>query len=236
MFFPYRDNNPTGSFPLITVSLIAINVLVYLFQLAQGEQLIGFVYAWGAIPGRITGLIDSPIPGTPPAPLTMISSMFMHSGPLHLAGNMWYLWLFGDNVEEAMGSRRFILFYLLGGLIATGTHVLTQPGSAIPLVGASGAISAVMGAYIYLYPKATIRCLLFVLILITTVNVPAVLFIGGWFLLQVFYSGGGGQVAWYAHIGGFAAGLALQFVLVRRKGNSLIGKMRKGLRPKRPRR
>ena len=129
---------------------------------------------------------------------------------------MWFLWLFGDNVEDAMGKFRFLVFYLLGGLIAGLLHVYSEPMSKIPMVGASGAISAVLGAYVILYPRARVRTLFWFFILIRIIDIPAFLYLGVWFLIQVLSAGGGGGIAWYAHIGGFLAGLTLQMVFVRR--------------------
>jgi membrane associated rhomboid family serine protease len=150
-----------------------------------------------------------------PWPFTIFTSMFMHGGWLHIVGNMWFLWIFGDNVEDAMGPVKFLIFYLVCGVAAAMAQVLSSPGSAIPMVGASGAIAGVLGAYILLYPHARVRCLWVLFILVTFVYVPAWLILGLWFVSQFFIPGQG--VAWMAHVGGFVAGFALVRLFVARR-------------------
>ena len=212
---PLRDDNPTERPPIVTTTIIAICVLVFAYQLTlpdkPGEA---FVFEYGAIPSVIFGHAALPNDvAAIPAMLTLITSMFLHGGWMHLLGNMLYLWIFGNNIEDAMGHLKFAIFYILCGMLAALSHAFTAPSSQIPMVGASGAISAILGAYLLLYPKAR------VLVLIPppffgTTAVPAIVVLGVWFLGQL-YSGGlslgsqGGGIAFFAHIGGFVAGMAL---------------------------
>lgn len=212
---PLHDDNPTHLFPFFTIIFIAICVLVFLFEMGMpAEARQAFVYAFAAIPAVVTQQVSLPPElGVIPAELTVISSMFMHGGFMHLAGNMLYLWIFGNNVEDAMGHMRFIIFYLLCGVIATLAHVAQTPDSQIPLVGASGAISGVLGAYLLLYPHARVLVLIPLGFFSQLVRLPAVWVLGFWFVLQLFNSAmsspEGGGVAWFAHIGGFIAGMIL---------------------------
>jgi membrane associated rhomboid family serine protease len=224
MLFPLSDVNPTRSRPWVTYGLVGANVLAYLMQMGYGLE--ASVWAWGLIPLRLLAGGDTPVPvpgygpvliGSVPI-LTLLTSMFMHGGLLHLGGNMLYLWIFGNNVEDRLGHLRFLLFYLAGGVLATLSHVAVSRGSALPLVGASGAVAAVLGAYWRLYPRARVRCLLFLVFIVQFVELPAALVLGLWILLQVIngvlgLGVGGGGVAWFAHIGGFLAGLLLLFAL-----------------------
>jgi membrane associated rhomboid family serine protease len=227
---PLKDDIPTRRFPIVTVALIAINVIVYflfehgLWDLGQtgNERVIDY----GAIPVEITH------PGTecvsdqtftqiqcgdfgvdqPPFWITIFSSMFLHGSLLHLGGNMLFLWIFGNNIEDSMNRAVFVAFYLLGGLAALGLQVLTDANSAVPTVGASGAIAGVLGAYARLYPRARVVTLVFIVIIFTIITLPAVLVLGVWFLLQLLPAfsdptGTGGGVAYFAHIGGFLFGL-----------------------------
>ena len=227
MLFPLRDENPLVRPPVATFILIGINVLswVFLQGLGSAEALGSSVCNFGLIPGDILGNIPVGT-GFPEnnagycqvdgngSYLTVLSSMFMHGGWMHLIGNMWFLWIFGDNVEDAMGPVRFVIFYLLCGLGAAAAQTATDPASVIPMVGASGAIGGVMGAYALLFPRARILCIF----IFTTVSVPAFLMLGYWVLIQFLGSmqdTGGGGVAFWAHIGGFAAGAALVWVFRR---------------------
>ena len=223
--FPLYDDNPTEIFPLVT--LLIMGVCVGMWVLVQGggfsePALTGSVCALGTIPAEITGQLPSggPTPGGMPCPLggltwpTMITSMFLHGSWMHLVGNLWFLWIFGNNVEDSMGHGRFLVFYLLTGLLASGGHIASDPSSAIPMVGASGAISAIMGAYLVLYPKARVHTLFIIIIILRVFPLPAWFFLLYWFSLQIAYSslemsGGGGGVAFWAHIGGFVGGVAL---------------------------
>ncbi|HUG42056.1 MAG TPA: rhomboid family intramembrane serine protease [Longimicrobiales bacterium] len=225
--FPLRDENPTELFPVFTLLLIAVNVAVWVFIQGAGltaEALQQSVCTYGAIPAEITGRAADPLPfavrgGGPPCPsggLTweaLFTSMFLHGGWLHLIGNMWFLWIFGNNIEDSMGRLRFLLFYLLTGLAAAGAHVFSAPGSAIPTVGASGAISGVMGAYLVLYPRVRVYTLFFFFIFIRIIPLPAWVMLAYWFVLQLamgaYTPADGGGVAFWAHVGGFVAGVAL---------------------------
>jgi len=206
MLFPLRDENPLVRPPVATVILIGINV-----GLIPGD-ILGNIPVGTGFPENSAGYCQVDGNGSY---LTVLSSMFMHGGWMHLIGNMWFLWIFGDNVEDAMGPVRFVIFYLLCGLGAAAAQTATDPASVIPMVGASGAIGGVMGAYALLFPRARILCIFF----ITTVSVPAFLMLGYWVLLQFLGSlqdTGGGGVAFWAHIGGFAAGALLVWVFKRR--------------------
>src|SRR5689334_5401060 len=213
---PLRDDNPRTRTPVVTIALIVINVVVWLAQWTNGVAATTFGY--GAIPafllhGTRDGIIHVPgqvlqLHQEVPFPWTILTAMFMHGSWLHIIGNMWFLWIFGDNVEEAMGPVKYVLFYLLGGLAAAGAQIAATPSSTFPMIGASGAIAAVLGAYLILYPHARVKCLWILIIFITTIWLPAWLLLGLWFVSQFFVPTGSG-VAWMAHVGGFVAGLLL---------------------------
>ncbi|MEX2284316.1 MAG: rhomboid family intramembrane serine protease [Gemmatimonadota bacterium] len=222
--FPLRDDNPTLLTPVITIALIIVNVVVWLYLQGAGmsqEVLASSVCQFGSIPAELTGQMGG-FEGVqlaedlPPCEFgglrwsSLLTSMFMHGGWLHLIGNMWFLWLFGNNVEDSMGHLRFVFFYLLTGLAGALAHVYTAPDSLIPTVGASGAISGVMGAYLLLYPRIKIETLFVIIVFIKIIPVPAWFVLGEWFALQLLSSRApsiGGGVAFWAHIGGFVAGL-----------------------------
>ena len=210
---PLRDTIPTRTFPWMTIALIGANVLVFLHQLGLGfEHEAAFVAVFGAVPAQFTGAAAHAAPVLPPG-LTIATSMFLHGGVLHLLGNMVFLWIFGNNVEDATGHVRFLVFYLVCGAAAAAAHIVTHPASNVPMVGASGAISGVLGAYFLLYPHARIVTLLWFGFFAQTARIPAFVFLGFWFLAQFFSwsvaGGDGGGVAFTAHIGGFVAGLLL---------------------------
>jgi membrane associated rhomboid family serine protease len=225
--FPLRDDNPTEILPFFTVAIIAACVAVWVLVQGGGMSegpLVSSVCTFGAIPAEITGLTGGRTgvrlaPGThcPFGGLTWeaaVTSMFLHGSWMHLIGNMWFLWIFGNNIEDSMGHLRFLLFYLLTGMIALGAHVVSQPDSPVPTVGASGAISAIMGAYLILYPRARIDTLFWIIIIIKVIPLPAWLMLGYWFLIQLASStaqgpAASGGVAFWAHIGGFIAGLVM---------------------------
>ncbi|MHB1329516.1 MAG: rhomboid family intramembrane serine protease [Gemmatimonadales bacterium] len=226
--FPYKDENPTLRTPIITFVLIGLNLVSWFLLQGLGSEpaLSGSVCELGLIPGEVLGRIPPGVPiGTGQWScetdgvgwITVLSSMFLHGGWFHLLGNVWFLWVFGNNVEDSMGRARFLVFYLATGVAAAAAQIAVNPSSAIPMVGASGAISGVMGAYIVLYPRVRVHMLIFLGIFITRVAVPAVFMLGYWFLLQLV--GGipalqreGGGVAFWAHAGGFAAGMLLVFL------------------------
>ncbi|MBI2368738.1 MAG: rhomboid family intramembrane serine protease [Deltaproteobacteria bacterium] len=221
---PLHDDNPTEIRPVVTVSFIAACVLIFLYQLSLDERAgLLFVYRLGAIPAVIFGKAALPpeLAAISPA-FSLITSMFLHGGFMHLIGNMVYLWIFGNNVEDAMGHGRFIVFYGTCGVLAALTHALTAPDSRVPMIGASGAISGVLGAYLLLYPHARVLVLIPLGIFTRLVYLPAGLVLGLWFALQLLsgtasISQGGGGVAWFAHVGGFVAGMALIGVFKRRR-------------------
>ena len=212
---PLRDHNPSRHTPWVTYLILGANVAMFAYQM-QVRALAGDG-AYAALVGRL-GVVPAYLT-TPalwermavPAPLTLLTSMFLHGDPLHLIGNMLYLWVFADNVEDAMGPLRFAVFYLLCGLAAAGTQIAMMPDSTVPMIGASGAIAGVLGAYLVLYPSAQVLTLVFLLFFVRLIYLPAVLLLGFWFLLQLLSAGGGAGagVAWFAHIGGFLAGFLL---------------------------
>ncbi len=221
---PLKDDIPTRSFPLVTIGLIVANALVFLYQvllsLPGGREAFpaaqAFVLEFGLIPCRLSGSCGLPVELGAPAPfLTVFTSMFLHGGLFHVGGNMLYLWIFGNNVEDSMGRGRFVVFYLLSGLVAAVAQVLANPGSRVPMIGASGAVSGVLGAYILLYPHARVLTLVFFGIFWSFVRIPAVIVLGFWIVVQflnglvTFTVSQEGGVAWFAHIGGFLTGLVL---------------------------
>lgn len=205
MFIPLKDENPTRHFPVVTIFFILLNVLVFFYQVLspQGGQY--YVYKMGAIPYEITHFKS--VPGIPRLfpPFTLLTSMFLHGSLLHLLGNMLYLWIFGNNIEDFLGSFRFVFFYIISGIGASLTHIVFNPSSQVPMIGASGAIAGILGAYLILYPGAKILTLIFIWIL----PVPAAFILSLWFFAQVLNVGLGGGVAWFAHIGGFLVGILL---------------------------
>lgn len=213
---PIHDDNPTTITPVVTMSLIAACVLVFLYQMTLPREAVKeFVLAFGAIPAAIFGKasVPSDVAVIPPI-ATIISSMFLHGGFMHILGNMLYLWVFGNNIEDIMGHRRFIAFYLVCGILATLCHALIGPSSETPMVGASGAISGVLGAYLLVYPKAQVLVFIPLGVLLHGIYIPAGFVLGLWFLFQLLQGGmslgnEGGGVAFFAHIGGFVAGMGL---------------------------
>ena len=239
--FPYRDDNPTLGTPVVTVLLIGLNVAAWVLLQGMGAEpyLSQSVCELGLIPGELLGRIPPglavPVSETMACVVdpdhewyTPLSSMFLHGGWFHLIGNMWFLWLFGNNVEDSMGHYRYLVFYILSGLAAATAQTVVNPNSAIPMVGASGAISGVMGAYIVLYPRVRVHMLIVLGFFITRIVVPAFLMLGYWFLLQLL---GGlpslgdetGGVAFWAHAGGFIAGAILILVF---KDDELVARHR----------
>lgn len=205
---PIRDQIRSRSYPAVTHGIIGLNVLVFLYQVMQGEHIERFITTYGLVPARFAS------PDLPLGELafTLVSFMFLHGGVLHLIGNMLSLYIFGDNVEDHMGSTRFLAFYLLCGWASGFAHLLSNWGSQVPTIGASGAIAGVMGAYFVLFPKARIITLIPIFFIPYFVEIPAVVFLGIWLLFQFFYASlpgpeGGGGIAWWAHIGGFVFGM-----------------------------
>jgi membrane associated rhomboid family serine protease len=206
---PLRDTQPSYSTPIVTILLIVFNVLVFLFEVSLDPFSRNHLIAmFGIIPDRLNAI-------------TMFTSMFLHGGWLHLIGNMWFLWIYGDNVEDVLGHFKYLLFYIAAGLAAGLVHVVFNPYSRVPTIGASGAIAGVMGAYLLKFPHARVLTLIPIVVFFTTMEIPAVLILVYWFIIQ-FFSGLGsvgysnlsqGGVAWFAHVGGFLAGMLLISVL-----------------------
>ena len=216
--FPLKDTIPSRTFPIITLSIIVINSIIFIYELYLGSDVDHLVSSLGVTPVLYTQawqenpwqLISETVP--------LFSSLFLHGGWLHVISNMWYLWIFGDNVEDRTGHFRFLLFYLFCGILATFSHIILNPISDIPTIGASGAIAGVMGAYFILYPRSRIVTLFFLFIFVQIVEIPALYFLGFWIILQVIsgtlstgLTAASGGVAWWAHIGGFLAGLIFIF-------------------------
>jgi membrane associated rhomboid family serine protease len=209
---PLRDSQPSFSKPVVTISLIAINTAVFFFQFSLDRfSLNHFIVTYGIVPGDLSVA-------------TLVTSMFLHGGWLHLIGNMWFLWIYGDNVEDLLGHGKFLLFYLLCGVAAGVAHVALNLESRVPTVGASGAIAGVMGAYLVKFPRSRIVTLVPIFFFLTTIEIPASLILVYWFVVQ-FFSGFGsigysnmseGGVAWFAHVGGFLAGALLVMLLAPR--------------------
>lgn len=221
---PLRDENPSATVPLVTRTLIGLNLAVFVFEVLLGPGLRPFLFDWGFVPARLTLAVrfgDLPLL---PAVLPLLTSMFLHAGWSHLLGNLWYLWIFGDNVEDVLGHAGFLVFYLACGVVATLLHYLTGPVAEVPTVGASGAIAAVLGAYVAAFPRARVFTLLPFFPFIRVVPLPAFFLLGLWFLFQfvlglgALSTSGGGGIAFWAHIGGFVAGLLAMraFIVVRR--------------------
>ncbi|HEV3345979.1 MAG TPA: rhomboid family intramembrane serine protease [Methylomirabilota bacterium] len=227
--FPLKDDNPSNTAPIVTVALIVLNALVYLYQFSlavggtEGLQAFeDFVRDFGLVPCRLTGACRVG-PELPSPVLTIFSSMFMHGGWLHIGGNMLYLWIFGNNVEDTLGHGRYLLFYLLSGVAAALAQTAVGPSSTVPMVGASGAVSGVLGAYLILFPNAHVTTLIILGFFFRLVQIPAMVVLGFWIVLQVLSGlgsfGSSGGVAFFAHVGGFLAGMGLLFVLKPRARN-----------------
>jgi membrane associated rhomboid family serine protease len=206
---PLRDTIPSRRVPVVNYTIMALNVVVFLYELTLGRRLVPFLMAWGLVPRHF-------------APVTLITSMFLHGGILHVGGNMLYLYIFGDNVEDQLGRWRYVAFYLLCGIAAAATQAYSNPHANVPMIGASGAIAGVSGAYFLFYPQARVVTLVPVFIFLQVIEVPAVVFLLIWFVWQVVsgvatLGSSGAGVAFWAHIGGFVAGMVLGPALRRRR-------------------
>ncbi|MFH1702446.1 MAG: rhomboid family intramembrane serine protease [Nitrospirota bacterium] len=218
---PYKDDNPTHRFPYVTIGIIISNILIFLLEIISPPGMEKTVYAYGAVPQYI--LTFEKFQPIHPA-LTVFTAMFMHGGVFHLGGNMLYLWIFGNNIEDKLGHLRFIIFYIFCGITAAYSHALIDPHSLTPMIGASGAISGILGAYLLLFPRAGVYTLIFLGFFVQVVKIPALIVIGFWAIVQ-FINGlvstglvKQGGVAWFAHIGGFLIGLlTIKLWLPRRK-------------------
>ncbi len=216
---PLRDDNPTERLPIVTVGLIILNTAIFFYQLSLGYDSTRFIFNYGAIPYLITNPGATPEGIHFPSELTVFTSMFLHGGWMHLIGNMLYLWIFGNNIEDQLGHFKFILFYIACGVLAGLSHIITDPASKIPTVGASGAIAGVLGAYLIRFPRARVLVLIWFGFFIRMVYIPAIIVLGFWFIIQLAsglptlgmtQSGG---IAYFAHIGGFVAGIVLFLIL-----------------------
>ena len=207
MFFPYKDDNPRVLFPFVTYFIIGVNILVFIYQyfIIPSTLFEEFIKTYALTPAR-------------PSILNIFSSMFIHGGLTHIIFNMWFLWIFGDNIESVFGHKKYILFYLLCGTGAGLAQIQVNPESIIPMVGASGAIAGVLGAYLFRFPKATVHVLVILIIFITFIRVPAMVVIGFWFLSNLTAGIGtlgiqeAGGTAWFAHIGGFITGVIFNYL------------------------
>ncbi len=204
---PLYDDNPTQAKTHFSLFLLIACVLVFVWQISLGAEAGAAILAYGMIPAYLFGYMPpDALPYAIPASATLITSMFLHGGLLHLLGNMLYLWIFADNVEDSIGRVKFLLFYLICGVVAALSQALVDPTSQVPMIGASGAIAGMLGAYLMLHPRANIRCI----VIFFFVNIPAYIVLGGWIVLQFFSLGqAGSDVAYIAHIGGFFAGMVL---------------------------
>ena len=218
---PLRDDIPSQRFPALTFVLIAANVAVFLFEIAQGREIERFLFNWGFVPLRYTDARVASYFTLQEQVAPFLTSMFLHGGWMHLIGNMWTLWIFGDNVEDRLGRLGFLALYLVGGCAATVVHLITNVHSPVPTIGASGAVAAVMGAYFKLYPHARVHTIIPPLVWGPIFELPAIVFLGWWFVLQFFNGTMSlvgkpehvGGVAWWAHIGGFGFGLIVALFL-----------------------
>ncbi|XOV84403.1 MAG: rhomboid family intramembrane serine protease [bacterium] len=245
--FPIRDENPTLRPPVATYVILGMNLFVWIFVQGLGfsEPLGQSICLYGLIPADLLGTTPAgaqiPLGGGWVCRLdgngsinSLITSMFMHGSWLHIIGNMLFLWVFGDNVEDVMGPGRFLLFYLLCGLAAAGAQIAADPTSVVPMVGASGAIGGVMGAYAIVFPRARVHLLIILIVYVTTISVPAIFMLGYWFILQLIagvgsLGAGGGGVAFWAHIGGFVAGVGL--ISLFKRADLMAARKQLGKRP-----
>ncbi|RMG32780.1 MAG: rhomboid family intramembrane serine protease [Methanobacteriota archaeon] len=215
---PLRDSTRSSTFPYITIIIIVVNSVIFLYEVSLGEHLNAFLNTFGLIPARMIQLWEQSPMNLLAIGIPFFSSIFLHGGWMHLIGNMWFLWIFGDNVEDSMGHGRFVLFYLLTGVGANLIHAFVNISSTVPTIGASGAIAGVMGAYMMTYPRGRVLTLIPIIIFIHFAEIPAWVFLLIWIAIQTFQGIAslgivtGGGVAWWAHIGGFILGAILIFL------------------------
>jgi membrane associated rhomboid family serine protease len=212
---PLRDKNPSRTIPFVNYVLIILNIIVFLFEISLGKAMEQFIYTFGVVPSYLMNDIHTLSIGVGTV-MPFFTSMFLHGGWMHLLGNMLFLYVFGDNVEDRLGHWKYFIFYLIAGIAAAASQVFVSPNSEIPMVGASGAIAGVLGSYIILFPRARVLTLIPIFIFLQVIELPAFLFLGIWFLIQIisgtFALGIGadaGGVAWWAHIGGFVSGIIM---------------------------
>lgn len=213
---PIRDRNPSGTFPYVTVGIIIINVFIFLYELSLGSDLNIFINQYGVVPIKVIHYFNASDVTLTDTFFPFLSSIFLHAGFIHLIGNMWFLWIFGDNIEDKLGHVIYLLFYILCGIIGSAVHVYFNNRSGIPCIGASGAIAAVLGAYMITFPRARVVTVVPIFFFLQIIELPAVVVLGFWFFIQ-FFNGAisitsstlGVGVAWWAHIGGFVSGIIL---------------------------
>jgi membrane associated rhomboid family serine protease len=225
---PFRDKNPSGTFPFITIALITLNGGAFIFEVILGNKLEDFLFQYGVVPVKIVYFLShpslSPV-NIKEAFLPFLTGMFLHGGVVHILGNMWYLWIFGDNVEDRLGHFKFLGFYVLCGILASIVHVAFNLHVGVPCVGASGAIAGVLGAYMITFPRARVLCILPLWFIWQVVELPAMVVLGFWFFIQFFNGAAAitatqataGGVAWWAHIGGFAFGVFFMWILPKKR-------------------
>ncbi len=223
---PFRDKNPSGTFPFVVVVLIGLNGAMFIFELLLGKGLEGFLFDYGVVPAKVMYFLYHPsldASTIKEAFLPFLTSMFLHGSPIHILGNMWYLWIFGDNIEDRLGHYKFVGFYIACGILASIVHVAMNRSVGVPCIGASGAIAGVLGAYLITFPHARVLCIIPIWFIWQVVELPAVVVLGFWFVIQLFSGvasfapAQGGGVAWWAHIGGFVFGIALMFAFPKKK-------------------
>ncbi|MDD3846820.1 MAG: rhomboid family intramembrane serine protease [Syntrophorhabdaceae bacterium] len=217
---PLKDNIPTRTLPIITGGLIFVNIIIFVWQhlfLHVSASATLYTY-YGLVPREFIASVVARHDLLPYNVMTIFTSMFLHGGFLHIIGNMLYLWIFGNNIEDRLGHAGYLLFYLLSGICAAAFQVFYDPSSEIPMIGASGAVSGILGAYLLVYPHARIKTLLIIVVFIKIVDIPAILLLTVWFFMQFLYSNVDG-IAWYAHVGGFIFGLLFALLFMVRKGS-----------------
>lgn len=224
---PLRDSIRSGTFPYVTLAIIIANFLAFFLELSLEQyQLNQFLYVFGVVPAEILNTIFTGAP-METALLSFFTAMFLHGSWVHILGNMWYLWVFGDNIEDRLGHFRYLLFYLGMGIVAGVVHIMANPASNVPVVGASGAVAGILGGYFILFPRSRILSLIPIFVFLTVLEVPALIFIGIWFLIQLFNTigslgGTANTVAWWAHVGGFIAGAVMVKMFVVNSGEKSI--------------
>jgi membrane associated rhomboid family serine protease len=217
---PIRDKNPSGTFPYVTIGIIVVNVSIFLYEISLGPELSMFLEQYGVVPLKVKHFSKASDLTIMNTFFPFISSTFLHGGFVHLIGNMWFLWIFGDNIEDKLGHFKYLTFYVVCGIIASSVHVLLNSQSNMPCIGASGSIAGVLGAYMVTFPYARIITVIPIFIFLQIIELPAIVVLGFWFVIQFFNgaasitsSTSGGGVAWWAHIGGFASGIIIFYII-----------------------
>ncbi len=217
---PIRDRNPSGTFPYITIGIIVVNVIIFLYEFSLGSELGKFIMKFGVVPLKVSYYSQASDLTFINTFFPFISSMFLHGGFIHLIGNMWFLWIFGDNIEDKLGHFKYLAFYFICGIIASSVHVFFNSQSNVPCIGASGSIAGVLGAYMITFPHARVVTVIPLWFIWPVIELPAMVVLGFWFVIQFFNgavsitaSTSGAGVAWWAHIGGFAAGVIILYII-----------------------